>query len=49
LVAAQRSDRDARWIYYSVNEEMLTRVRQSINPFFNISGIPEREPVCPPE
>jgi DNA-binding transcriptional ArsR family regulator len=49
LVVAKRSDRDARWIYYSVNEEKITQVRQSIDPFFSTSGIPEREAACPPE
>lgn len=47
LVVSKRSDRDARWIYYSVNEESLARIRRSIDPFFTLSEIPVREPACP--
>lgn len=48
LVQSVRSDSDARWIYYSVNEKKLNEIKTEIHIFFNNSRIINREPVCPP-
>ena len=49
LVVSERSDRDARWIYYSVNEQKLDWLRQSIDPFLSMSMVASREPICSSE
>lgn len=48
LVIAARSSGDARWIYYSINEDILNRVRQSIDPYLSMCITPVREPACKP-
>ncbi len=48
LVQSVRSDTDARWIYYSVNEEKLNFIQTEITKFFHANRIIPREPVCPP-
>lgn len=48
LVDSNRSEADARWVFYSVNQERLMRVRQSIDPFLRMDESPERQPNCIP-
>jgi DNA-binding transcriptional ArsR family regulator len=48
LVKSIRGDTDARWIYYSVNEEKIKSVQTEINAFFDPERMIDREPICPP-
>lgn len=48
LVKSIRGDTDARWIYYSVNEEKIRSVQNEMNAFFDPDRIIDREPICPP-
>jgi ArsR family transcriptional regulator len=48
LVKSIRGDRDARWIYYSVNEEKIKSAQTLMNAFFDSGRILNREPTCPP-
>lgn len=48
LVKSIRGDTDARWIYYSVNENKIKTARIGMNAFFNPERIIDREPICPP-
>lgn len=48
LVKSVRGDTDARWIYYSVNEEKIKSVKTEIIAFFDPERMIDREPICPP-
>ncbi|MAT44187.1 MAG: transcriptional regulator [Anaerolineaceae bacterium] len=48
LIQSVRSEKDARWIYYSVNEETLRSIQTETEKFFDNNRIINREPVCPP-
>lgn len=48
LVKSIRGDTDARWIYYSVNEEKIKSARTGMNAFFDPARMIDREPICPP-
>lgn len=48
LVKSIRADTDARWIYYSVDEEKIKTARKEMNAFFDPERMIDREPICPP-
>jgi ArsR family transcriptional regulator len=48
LVKSIRGDTDARWIYYSVDEEKINSAQTGMNAFFDTKRIIDREPICPP-
>jgi ArsR family transcriptional regulator len=48
LVDAERDPIDARWVYYSVNQEMLERLRQRLDGFLDPARIMPRLPSCGP-
>lgn len=48
LVDAERDPRDARWIYYSVNEKALDELNQAFSLFFNPKRIKHRRLTCGP-
>lgn len=48
LVLSERSEKDARWVYYAVNEKKLVQLQEDFNNFFDPNRIVNREPVCPP-
>ena len=48
LIRSQRKKDDARWIYYSVNEETLQSLQPLLQAFFDSERIKNREPSCPP-
>jgi ArsR family transcriptional regulator len=48
LVDAERDPIDARWVYYSVNQKTLERLRQQLNSFLDPARILPRLPSCGP-
>ena len=48
LVVSERNKKDARWIYYSVNQDFLQSNKLILNTFFDCDRIQNREPSCPP-
>ncbi|MBK8049708.1 MAG: winged helix-turn-helix transcriptional regulator [Anaerolineales bacterium] len=49
LVQVERDALDARWLYYSLNVEMLTQLSETFGHFFDASRIRERLPACGPQ
>ncbi len=49
LITARRQEADARWIYYSINREMIDKLQKDSLNFLTIDSIPERNPDCSPE
>ncbi len=47
-VNAARDPTDARWIYYSVNDQVLEQLRGQLNQFLDARRIQPRQPVCGP-
>jgi len=48
LVQGERDPEDARWIYYSVNEEILRQLAKALGNLLDVSRIQPRMPSCPP-
>jgi ArsR family transcriptional regulator len=48
LVHAERAPEDARWIYYSIDQEALARLGQSIDHLLDVDRIQPRQPWCGP-
>ena len=48
LIRARRDDADRRWIYYSVDLDVLARVHQEIGLIFSPDRCGAREPQCGP-
>jgi ArsR family transcriptional regulator len=48
LVNAVRDQKDARWIYYSINRQTLGPLREQLNGFFDPTRIQSRQPSCGP-
>jgi ArsR family transcriptional regulator len=48
LVVSERNKDDARWIYYSVNEETILSSKLILQTFFENNRIQNRIPSCPP-
>ncbi len=48
LVETRRDPVDSRWIYYSVNREVLTDLAAHFQAFFDPSRIGTRDPQCGP-
>ena len=49
LVATQRDTLDARWVYYSLNRDVLEDLNQVFGAFFDPERIKPRRPTCGPE
>jgi len=49
LVEAERDPHDARWIYYSINTEMLVDLREAISRLLHVGRIRPRQPSCGPK
>jgi ArsR family transcriptional regulator len=47
LITARRDEHDARWIYYSVNQQILEAFRQDLLELTDVTNIKERTPACP--
>jgi len=48
LVRVERDVLDARWVYYSLNEEAMQTLVQQFNFFFDVGRIQPRHPQCGP-
>jgi ArsR family transcriptional regulator len=48
LVQAERDPLDARWIYYSVDQDKLVRLRGQLSAFLDPGRIQSRLPMCGP-
>jgi len=48
LIQSTRSESDARWIYYSVDENKIVSIQEKLEKFFDLGRIKDRVPVCPP-
>ena len=48
LIVSERDAEDARWVYYSVDERALTRLREQLSLFLDPSRIQPRAPCCGP-
>lgn len=49
LVNAERDPVDARWVYYSVNQETLYHLRQQLDAFLDPDRVKPRSPQCGPQ
>jgi DNA-binding transcriptional ArsR family regulator len=49
LVDMQRDPVDARWVYYSVNQEALIALNKALGSFFDPQRILPRRTVCGPQ
>ena len=49
LVQAERDALDARWMYFSVNEEAIRALVAAFDGFFDIARIQPRHPHCGPQ
>ena len=49
LVQSERDPHDARWIYYSVDQEALVRLSGALGGLLDPSRIKPREPNCGPK
>ncbi len=48
LIRARRDASDQRWIYYSIDQEMLGRIHHELGTIFAPSRLGQREPNCGP-
>ena len=48
LVRARRDERDQRWIYYTIDRDMLRRVHREIGVLFDPDRLGQRVPDCGP-
>ena len=49
LVEGERDPEDARWIYYSANEEMLVQLSRTLDDLLDVNRIQPRAPSCGPK
>jgi ArsR family transcriptional regulator len=49
LVQVERDAVDARWLYYSLNVQMLRQLTEMFGGFFDPARIKERHPACGPQ
>ena len=49
LVRVERDAVDARWLYYSLDADMLRQMCQAFGGFFDPARIKERHPACGPQ
>ena len=49
LVSVERDVVDARWLYYSLNEEALAELNAAYGQFFDPERIRPRRPTCGPQ
>ena len=48
LVDAERDAVDARWVYYSINQRALAKLRKQLDAFLDPERIQPRSPTCGP-
>ncbi len=49
LVQVERSPRDARWLYYSINPEAVAELTRLFQAFYDPGRIQPRQPSCGPD
>ncbi len=49
LVQAERDALDARWMYYSVNKDVIQELVTVFDSFFDLNRIQPRHPQCGPQ
>lgn len=49
LVEAERDPVDARWIYYSINTEVMKELKRSLGNFLDSSRVQPRKFTCGPQ
>ncbi len=49
LVDAERDPVDARWVYYSINQNRLAQLREQLDAFLDPARIQPRVPTCGPQ
>ena len=49
LVKVERDPLDARWVYYSVNQEKVIELREQVSAFLDPQRIQPRLPTCGPQ
>ena len=49
LVHSKRDEKDARWIYYSVNEAEICQVQIQTQEFFNLNRTVKKDTMCGPK
>ena len=49
LVNLERDPLDARWVYYSINREALTKLDTALGEFLNPERVPSQNKICRPE
>ncbi len=49
LINAERDPLDARWVYYSVSQEKLAKLREQTSAFLDPQRIQPRLPTCGPQ
>jgi len=49
LIQSERDLEDARWVYYSVDQEALAELNQAVNHLLDIERIQPRVPSCGPQ
>jgi len=48
LIQSERDPEDARWVYYSIDQEALTELNQAMNHLLDVNRIQPRLPSCGP-
>jgi len=48
LVSTERDSFDARWVYYSVDKDVLEELTAAFGEFFNPERVKPRHPTCGP-
>lgn len=48
LVQSERDAQDARWIYYSVNREILVELEAALQQLLDVNRLQPRTPACGP-
>jgi len=49
LIQSERDARDARWIYYSINEDEVQNLALRLSRLLDVSRIQPRSPSCGPQ
>ena len=49
LVQGERDSEDARWIYYSIDQQVLVQLGQAIDHLLDVNRIQPRVPSCGPK
>jgi ArsR family transcriptional regulator len=48
LIKARRDDRDQRWVYYTVDRDVLAQRHREVTALFDPARLGQREPDCGP-